>query len=472
MQHIRLFNHYIQVPFLILGVLEFAVLVAAVVIGSYVGLGSDILVEPYLLPLLQRALLFAAVMTASTLAMGVYLSYGREGFTGMAVRTLASFCLLGGGGLTLLFYLFPDFYLGQSVLAISICLSVFSVLILRFAFFMLVDARYLHRRVLIFGAGRRAAEMLTQFEGEFAYVGVEIVGCIQAGEGKPGVPEDRIVALPEGEAWVDFVRRLRISEIVICVDERRRGNGALFPFNDLVDCKMVGVRVTEAIQFFEREVARIELEHLNPGWLLFSEGFRYSQMRDAGKRLFDLSCCLLLLAIVWPLMLLTMVAVFLETGRPVVFTQTRVGRNGQLFTLFKFRSMRQDAEGDGKARWAQRDDDRVTVVGKVIRNTRLDELPQLFNVLRGDMSFVGPRPERPEFVAELSEQIPFYDARARVKPGLMGWAQLKYPYGASVKDAEEKLRFDLYYVKNHSILLDVLIVVQTVEVILLGKGVH
>lgn len=472
MQHVKIFNHYIQLPFLILGLVEFAVLVAAVFAGSYLGLGPGILEDPYIQDLTERGLLFASVMTASTLAMGVYLSKAREGFTGMAVRTLASFCLLGGGGLTLLFYVFPSFYLGQSVLAISITLSVFAVLLVRYIFFMVVDTQYLQRRTLLFGVGNHAVSFLTQFEGELAYLGVDIVGCVPAGEAQAKVPEDRQLTLKDGETWPEFVRRHRVSEIVICVDERRRGQGAIFPVNELVDCKMIGVRVTEAINFCEREISRIELEHLNPGWLLFSDGFRYSELRDLGKRAFDIVCCSFLLLLVWPFMLLTMIAVALETGRPVVFTQTRVGRNGKPFTLYKFRSMRLDAEGDGKAVWARKHDDRVTAVGKVIRNTRLDELPQLFNVLRGDMSFVGPRPERPEFVSELSEQIPFYDARARVKPGLMGWAQLKYPYGASVKDAEEKLRYDLYYVKNHSFLLDVLIVVQTVEVILLGKGVH
>ena len=171
-------------------------------------------------------------------------------------------------------------------------------------------------------------------------------------------------------------------------------------------------------------------------------------------------------------MLLTALAIFLESGAPVLYQQVRVGLNGKEFTINKFRSMRQDAEKDGKAVWASKNDSRVTRVGGFIRNTRLDELPQLYNVLKGDMSFIGPRPERPQFVAELSEKVPFYDARHRVKPGLMGWAQLKYPYGASVEDAENKLKYDLYYVKNHSFFIDILIVIQTVEVVLLGKGVH
>jgi sugar transferase (PEP-CTERM system associated) len=235
---------------------------------------------------------------------------------------------------------------------------------------------------------------------------------------------------------------------------------------------MRGIKVTEAVQFFERELGRIELAEIHPGWMLFGDGFHFSQLRNIAKRVFDITICLVLLALAWPLMLLAVVAIVLETGRPVIYKQTRVGLNGKSFSIYKFRSMTQDAEKDGKARWAQANDSRVTRVGAFIRNTRIDELPQIFNVLRGDMSFVGPRPERPEFVEELKQDLPYYDARHRVKPGLMGWAQLNYPYGASREDAAEKLVYDLYYVKNYSLMLDILIVVQTVEIVLLGKGVR
>jgi exopolysaccharide biosynthesis polyprenyl glycosylphosphotransferase len=205
--------------------------------------------------------------------------------------------------------------------------------------------------------------------------------------------------------------------------------------------------------------------------MLFSDGFKYSRHRYLAKRLFDIAFAGLFLLVLWPFMLLTAMAVMLESGRPVLYHQLRTGLNGKVFRIYKFRSMRQDAEKGG-AVWAQKNDARVTRVGAVIRNTRLDELPQLWNVLKGDMSFVGPRPERPEFVRDLAGQIPYYEVRHKVKPGLMGWAQLKYPYGASVEDARNKLQYDLYYTKNHSFLMDMLIMIQTVEIILLGKGVH
>ena len=230
--------------------------------------------------------------------------------------------------------------------------------------------------------------------------------------------------------------------------------------------------MTDAIKFCERETGAIELNLLNPSWMLFSEGFRYSQYRDVTKRLFDVIAALLLFAMIWPFALITALAVFLESGGPVLYSQMRTGQEGRAFKLYKFRSMCNGAEKDGKAVWAQVNDNRITKVGAFIRNTRLDELPQLYNVLKGDMSFVGPRPERPEIVCDLIKEIPYYDARHRVKPGLMGWAQLKYPYGASISDSREKLRYDLYYSKNHGLLLDILILIQTAEIILLGKGVR
>jgi sugar transferase (PEP-CTERM system associated) len=226
------------------------------------------------------------------------------------------------------------------------------------------------------------------------------------------------------------------------------------------------------VDFYERELKKAKLDMVHPSWILFSDGFSASRSRDLTKRLLDLVLSLSLLAIMSPFIILTAIAVFLETGRPVLYSQQRIGLLGKEFRIYKFRSMRQDAEKDGKARWASANDNRITRVGGFIRNTRLDELPQIYNVIKGEMSFVGPRPERPEFVSELKEKISLYDTRHYVKPGLMGWAQLKYPYGASVEDAKGKLEYDLYYSKNHSLLMDILIMIQTVEVVLLGKGVR
>jgi sugar transferase (PEP-CTERM system associated) len=214
----------------------------------------------------------------------------------------------------------------------------------------------------------------------------------------------------------------------------------------------------------------VPVESLKASWLVFGDGFRQSLQRRIVKRAFDMSAALWLLVVTLPVILLAGIAIFLESGRPIFFRQERVGLGGRSFNVLKFRSMRTDAEKDGIPKWAQSGDPRVTKVGKFIRRTRIDELPQIFNVLKGEMSFVGPRPERPYFVAQLSEQIPFFGARHTVKPGLTGWAQVRYSYGASVEDAKRKLQFDLYYVKNHTLWLDLVILIRTVRVVLLGEG--
>ena len=240
--------------------------------------------------------------------------------------------------------------------------------------------------------------------------------------------------------------------------------------HEILDCKMSGVDVVDLLSFFEREMGKIKLDVLDPSWMFLSDGFRGGSVRAYLKRLFDILLALALLPLLLPLMLLVAIAVFVEGGfrGPILYRQVRVGENGRPFRMVKFRSMKTDAEKDG-AQWASRNDARVTRVGGVIRKVRLDELPQIFNVLRGSMSFVGPRPERPEFVEQLAENIPYYNERHRVKPGLTGWAQICYQYGSSEEDAFEKLQYDLYYVKNYSLLLDLMILVQTLEVVLMGK---
>jgi sugar transferase (PEP-CTERM system associated) len=222
--------------------------------------------------------------------------------------------------------------------------------------------------------------------------------------------------------------------------------------------------------FFERETGYVQLNSLSASWMIFSEGFSRTGFQKVLKRIFDISASVAMLIATLPVMLAAALAIWHETGRPILYRQKRVGESGRIFEILKFRSMRVGAEHDGVPRWAKKDDDRVTRVGRFLRITRIDELPQLINVLRGDMSFVGPRPERPPFVSELSRKVPFYASRHSVKPGITGWAQIRYPYGASVDDAVQKLQFDLYYVKNHSLFLDLVILLQTTQVVLFGQG--
>jgi sugar transferase (PEP-CTERM system associated) len=265
---------------------------------------------------------------------------------------------------------------------------------------------------------------------------------------------------------VELARKHDVDEIVIAMDDRRRG----FPIRELLDCKFAGIDVVDILTFLERESGKVMVGLMEPSWMIFSEGFTRRSSRMAVARCVDLAAAVVGLVVGWPLMALTALAILIEDGRPVLYRQTRVGFLGEPFQLLKFRSMTKDAEKRGEARWAQRNDSRVTKVGALIRKLRLDELPQLLNIIRGDMRLVGPRPERPEFVTSLVETIPYYHERHCVKPGLTGWAQLSYPYGSSERDALEKLQFDLYYVKNQSLMFDLVILLQTVEVVIWGKG--
>jgi sugar transferase (PEP-CTERM system associated) len=273
----------------------------------------------------------------------------------------------------------------------------------------------------------------------------------------------KLLQQPNGLA--EEARRLNADEIVVASRERRG-----LPVESLMECKLAGLIVTEFQSFWERQTGQIELDEVNPSWLIFSQGFRMSLLRAAAKRAFDIVVALIILLATLPITLIAIVAIKLDSPGSVFYRQERVGAKGQIFNVLKFRSMRTDAEKDGVARWAQSNDARVTRVGRFIRKTRIDEIPQLLNVLAGEMSFVGPRPERPIFVENLTQKIPYYDVRHRVKPGITGWAQINYPYGASDEDAKAKLSYDLYYVKNWNLFLDAVILFQTARVVLWQEG--
>jgi sugar transferase (PEP-CTERM system associated) len=242
------------------------------------------------------------------------------------------------------------------------------------------------------------------------------------------------------------------------------------PLRELLECKVSGIRVSDMSTHFEKTLGQIRIDHVRASWLIFGDGFHQGIYRTAAKRLFDLVCALLLLVLSAPLLLATAVAIALEGKGPVFYRQERVGEDGRTFRVLKFRSMRVDAEEDGRPQWAAANDDRITRIGGIIRRFRIDEFPQLFNVLNGEMSLVGPRPERPFFVEQLTREIPYYSVRHSVKPGVTGWAQVRYKYGATVEDSLEKLQYDLYYVKNNSLFLDIVILFETIGVVLSGEG--
>ena len=416
-----------------------------------------------------RALLIALCVTGAMTAFGLYQAHVRFRRLDFALRLLLSF-VAGGVVLVVIYYLLPQAYIGRGVLAISLGISLLAVFGVRLLLARVFHVDVLKQRILVYGAGANADLINQRLRRDADRRSFLVLGFVPVAGQAVAVAPSKLLALA-GDGLCGLAERLNVDEILIAPDERRGG----MPMEDMLQCVQRGMAVTDLSTFFEREAGMVPLNVVDPSWLVFSGGFDYSLPRRLSKRLFDLVAASAILLLAWPLMLLTAVAVWLESARrepgaPVLYRQVRVGERGRHFEIVKFRSMRTDAERDGVARWASADDDRSTRVGRFIRKTRLDELPQLFSVLRGHMSFVGPRPERPQFVEMLSDRIRYYGVRHSVKPGLTGWAQLRYPYGASVRDADEKLKFDLFYVKNHGLVFDALILLQTVEVVLFGRG--
>ena len=460
MSYIRVRKHYVHVPYLVLGLIEFFLLFMSFSVVEGIQERFQIVSEARITSAVLPSLAYAFLLSCCSLAMGVYLALMQEGFWAMFFRTLVAYCFLGSISITFLSLIWPSMSLGSSNLLWLIMVSTGLAMIARRVFAGIIDSDQLSRRVLVLGTGQSAAELQTDYEKHRRSLSVRVLGYV--GSKGEAISDKDCIDVPTD--WVAFCQQNRISEIIVAKQQRRQSDAGSFPLNDLIDCKLAGIDVVNAVTFYERELTQIKLNLVQPSWIIFSEGFKVSYSRDLTKRLFDLTISVLLAAILLPFVSLAALLVFLETGRPILYSQTRVGKDGKPFKIYKIRSMTQDAEKGGKAVWASANDSRITRVGAFIRNTRLDEIPQLWNVLKGDMSFVGPRPERPEFVTDLNEQIPFYAHRHVVKPGLMGWAQLNYPYGASVEDARGKLEYDLYYTKNHSIVMDLLIMIQAVSV--------
>ena len=461
---IRIYRHYISGIYLVVFVMELLVFSSAFYVGDLLRDFNRNLIFFISDGIWLPSLVFCVVMLLSSTGMGLYQRAHDIGDMALLLRIFAGF-LVGGAILGVLFNFFPQLFPWHRVAPYAMVVSLAGILVSRFLFFKSVDRESIRRRILVLGAGNHGL-MIQKFESRNLPRAFKVIGYLCMGNEPILVEPENILALDKN--LLAIADDEDIDEIVIAPDDRR-GN---INFGAILDCKIAGYHVVDLLSFFEREAGLLPVNILQPGWLVYSDGFRLAGMAQVFKRWFDVFASLTLLIVTWPFFLLTTLAIIIESGwgAPVLYRQVRVGLNGQPFSVIKFRSMRTDAEKDGKARWAQVNDDRITRVGKFIRKVRIDELPQLYNVLKGEMSFVGPRPERPEFVSSFSETIPFYAERHRVKPGITGWAQLCYPYGSSYEDAIEKLQYDLYYIKNYSSFLDLLIMLQTVEVVLWGKG--
>lgn len=464
MDSVRIFKHYVRIPFIILGIGEFIIMCLSISAAAFFIFNQNsIQFSNYFDSSLISALIYALVMTLSMIAIGLYQARLREGILGFLLR-LSAALFLGTVALSLVFYLFPSLFLGRGVLLLAEVISFAGIALIRNVIYFSGSSIF-KKNILVLGAGERAAS-ITELRRKSDQVGFKIFGYVHVRGEKDIVDVKKVIFL--NSSILDFCIDNNIDEIVIAINDRRK----TLPMSELLDCKMSGVDIVDVLQFFERETSKLKLDHLHPSYLLYSDGFQQGIARQNIKRSFDVIVSGLFLLLTWPIMGLTSLLIMLESGfgQPILYRQVRVGEDGRPFQVLKFRSMQTDAEKDGKAQWAVKNDTRITKVGGFIRKVRIDELPQIFNVFKGNMSFVGPRPERPEFVGELSDKIPYFNERHRIKPGITGWAQLSYPYGASEKDSLEKLQYDLYYVKNHSLFLDFIILLQTVEVILFSRG--
>ena len=468
----KIFGMHMDRIVLALGLTDLMIF-SVVFAGAHVAAMWDTTLDPA--AILSRAGFFASLQLLPLIAAGVYRAEAWRS-EGVMVRRMAL-----SGALGVLLALLADSALrgvserplapGAVVLASGLALGG-TMLARSFGRRVRFMAGVLKTRAVVLGAGDRAAHVL-RFAQQHRRA--RLLGAVPAGG--EGAAADAAAlaaaALPGGgllaptpSGLAALARRLGANEIVVALDDRRNG----LPIRELLDCRLDGIGVIDDASFLERESGRISLANLHPSWLIFSDGFRAGPLATAAKRAIDVGLALGALVALAPVLLLVAAAVRLDSRGPVFYRQRRVGLDGRTFEIVKFRSMVADAERDGRPRWASRRDPRVTRVGRLLRRARLDELPQVLNVLRGEMSFVGPRPERPEFVAELAAAIPYYRFRHQARPGLTGWAQINYHYGASIEDSRTKLEYDLYYLKHRNLALDLLILLQTVRIVLAGEG--
>ncbi len=457
---IRVFNHYLNRRTLAQIFFDLGLIVFAIVGIVLMKTDGGALAVPLAT---THGLSLAAGIFVINSASGFYQPAHNRSLTQSLARAVLALLL----ALVLAYGIFsflPDFARGQEVIKAAAMTLVFAVMLHRVYAAHASSNSPDGSKILIFGSGAMAS--LVGKTLKHADPHANIVGYFPGpNEEQTEVPH--VEVLNAQASLIDTALAHGVDEIVVALSERRGGS---MPLRQLLDCKIKGIRVVDIATYFEKTLGQINVSHVNAGWLIFGDGFNQGAMRTLVKRVFDIVCSTLMIALAAPIMLVTAVAIWFESHGPVLYRQERVGANGKSFNVVKFRSMRTDAEVDGKPRWATANDDRVTRVGKFIRTARIDELPQLFTVLKGEMSLVGPRPERPYFVDELTREIPYYAVRHSVKPGVTGWAQVRYQYGATMEDSVQKLQYDLYYVKNHTLFLDLVVMFETVAVVLTGKG--
>jgi len=461
---IKLFNHYFDRRTLLQMFMDMLLISAAFMATLVFLTEAEDLTAVQIGQGLFRSVLMSMGFLAVNSALGLYDRGSVFNNTQLRARVLVSFMMMGLIVVGVLLLLPMKAFYGHTWAVVIVMMATGLLLVIQVLTGEFLPKSLTRRKVLVYGTGAKAqavGQSLTK-----ASSSAELCGYFAS----PNEREHLVTnwgTLQPGQSLTEVVAEKGVHEIVIALSERRGGS---MPMRELLDCKLAGVRVTDIATYFEQNLGQIRLDAVSAGWLIFGEGFDQGFLRTSIKRLFDIAGAVVLILLALPIMLVAALVIKLESSGPILYKQERVGLNNKPFNVVKFRSMRTDAEKDGIPRWATAGDSRVTRVGKVIRKLRIDELPQLFSVLNGDMSLVGPRPERAFFVEKLTQEIPFYAVRHSVKPGVTGWAQVRYQYGSTVEDTAEKLQYDLYYVKNHSLFLDLVVIFETVGVVLTGKG--
>jgi sugar transferase (PEP-CTERM system associated) len=459
---LKVFNQYIPTRKLAFFFLETLFIIGMVVFGTYLRFLGEI-DEVSFLSFFPKALLITMAVQLSLYYFDLYdLKVYRKNLE-LTVRLLQS---LGISSifLAILYYIFPSIIIGRGIFLISLVFMAAVIVTWRVLYNRLLKTKHLDQKILIVGTGPLAKNIGKDLI-ERPDTGFNVVGFVSETPGRDGERLINPTILGDQERIVEIAKRERVDRIVVALEERR----GKFPVAQLLECKMAGTPIEEGVEFYEHLTGRMLVESLRPSTLIFSDGFKKSKLEIWMKRTSGFALSLIGLILLSPVILIISILIKIDSAGPVYYKQKRVGERGKAFNLLKFRSMVKNAE-TGKPVWAGENDSRVTRIGRWIRKLRLDEIPQMVNVLKGDMSFVGPRPERPFFVEELRKEIPYYDQRHYVKPGITGWAQVKFPYGASKEDAQEKLKYDLYYIKNLSTLFDLVIIFETIKVVLFGKG--
>lgn len=472
MASVKIFKNYLRVP---LAVIEALIFFLSVYGAAYIRFQESEIEYKELVTAYNGgdlnviAIIYSFIMMLSMVALGHYKTHqdiSASIFAGTVVRVFISL-FLGSAVLVILFYIIPGIHMGRGFQLIALMLSFIGIIFARLYFLQTIDTQSIKRKILVMGAGNRAKTLIAEKGGVDDGMGYQIVGYLKLQNEDVEVPKNKVLNI-EAIDIAQYVFDNEIDEIILAIEDRRK----TYPAEELLKCKLSGVNIIDPVSFLEREQGKVNLEMLHSDWMIYSSGFNRNDLKSFLSRSFDVITSLLILFFMMPVLALAAFVIAAESKfkHPVFYRQVRVGLDEKEFTLLKFRSMKIDAEKDGKAVWAGENDNRITATGQFIRKTRIDELPQIINILRGDMRLVGPRPERPEFVTELAEKIPHYRKRHTVKPGLAGWAQLNYPYGATEKDAYEKLQYDLYYVKNNNVVMDFFILLQTIEIVIMGKG--